>query len=134
MIEDQKYSHYSKMLQIWPSILRGKKQIRANIASIDMLKFLKGESALADKSSESSKQNFFSKGGALAAHKLKLFLNSISKNEILIEPKEFDQYINPKEGYFGQIAKELIPEWINYNYNDLYYTWLLFINNNKIIN
>nr|YP_009184589.1 putative DNA polymerase of type B [Treubaria triappendiculata]ALO62683.1 putative DNA polymerase of type B [Treubaria triappendiculata] len=95
-----------------------------NIAHIDVLLYLKNEQEV----------GFNSKSNALSVQKIKLFLDAQNEKLFVEAPKEFDDEVIEKGGYEAEISPENFKKWVAYNFNDLYYTCLLFVNTPNIHN
>jgi hypothetical protein len=74
------------------------------------------------------------KNSSLAKFKSILFINSYLEGEPLITPIEFDEINISKGGSSQPVPEENITDWINYNINDLYYSYYVFLNDKKHIN
>nr|YP_009184591.1 putative DNA polymerase of type B [Treubaria triappendiculata]ALO62685.1 putative DNA polymerase of type B [Treubaria triappendiculata] len=95
-----------------------------NIAHIDVLQYIKNEQP----------SSFISQTNGLSVQKIKLFLEATRENLRIETPKEFDDEVLEKGGFEGEIHKDQVQNWVLYNFNDLYYTCLLFLNTSRIYN
>jgi hypothetical protein len=98
------------------------KEMRDNISRLDLMKFLKNES-----NSNSGDPLQFS--GSLTKQKIKIFINNGVNGISLPIPLEFTDPPRLNGDYRSPVEYNYLESWITYNYNDVFYTFLLFVNN-----
>jgi hypothetical protein len=70
----------------------------------------------------------------LAVEKLTIFLNNINQSKVILPPLECDHIIMNKGGFAPKVFDKDLKFWFEYNFNDCYYTFLLFTNFQEVQN